>query len=404
MSNYLAVGGVSNTIRNLLSDRMELPPDVSDSDLQVTIGTPSEDDDTSTTRINLFLYKVTRSASLSNQEIPGHGHPAAFGRPPLSLELHYLLTAYGTSSDKHDDFVDETLAQYLLGSAMRVLHDYPVITEELEDSTSQPILDQSLHGQFEQMKITLEPVSLEDVTTIWTALTLPYRLSIGYQVSIVQIESQGTRRYPKPVGAPPEAGPRITTVTLNTPRIDTLEVKKQGTPSDEPPDRQPYARIGDTLILQGGGFVRGEMIANVVGETMAASVNTDQEVQVTLADVEALQPGARSVRLVRQVTLGDPPEARPGFKSNLAVFMLVPRVTGVNVTGGTVRVTGSRLYLENKPCQTIIGDQITEAEAYTMATPAEIRFPLPTLTAGTYTVRVRVNGAESIDAETVTVT
>ena len=31
--------------------------------------------------------------------MPGRGHPGTYGRPPLSLDLHYLLTGYGTREE-----------------------------------------------------------------------------------------------------------------------------------------------------------------------------------------------------------------------------------------------------------------------------------------------------------------
>jgi hypothetical protein len=83
--------------------------------------------------------------------------------------------------------------------------------------------------------------------------------------------------------------------------------------------------------------------------------------------------------------------------------MLVPRVTGASHDGTTVTISGSRLYLEGHDGQTIIGDQIVDASEYTSASPTSISFPLPALDPGTYVVRVRVNGAESIDAETIAV-
>jgi hypothetical protein len=106
--------------------------------------------------------------------------------------------------------LNESLAQKLLGSAMRVFHDHSVIDErkvKIKNSGGQ-ILDESLRGQVELIKLRLEPISLEDLSKIWTALTSPYRLSAAYAVSVVQIESLGPRRYPLPVGLPP-AGPQV---------------------------------------------------------------------------------------------------------------------------------------------------------------------------------------------------
>src|SRR5262249_17798050 len=133
MSNFLAIGGGSATLQALLRDRMGLPAGIARTDLQGTVSTPQSEDDAQAgepTRGNLFLYRATENGALKNQMIPGQGHPSEYGHPPLSLVLHYLLTAYGTTVDVNQ-VVNETLAHFLLGSAMRVLHDCPVITDSL---------------------------------------------------------------------------------------------------------------------------------------------------------------------------------------------------------------------------------------------------------------------------------
>lgn len=406
MSNYAALGGVSRSLRTLLQDRMEIPPLPSGfPTVPVTIGTPHEDDDIDVPRVNLFLYQVSENRFYKNQEIPGHGHPAAYGRPPLTLDLHYLVTAYGRTRETGAQFSDETLAQWLLGSALRVLHDYPVITEDLENGDGDPILDVSLLGEFEQVKLCLEPLSLEDATKVWTALTLPYRLSAAYAVSVVQIESQGPRRYPKPVGPLPDAGPRVTAVTFSPPRIDQVRVRRQELPADARPSPVPYARIGDRLVLLGSAFVKDETLVRIGPVDVVPEADpgvSNERLEVSIPDDAELQPGAVPIRACRHVQLGEPPEDRPGFHSNLSVFMLVPRIAGVAVAAGTVTITGSRLFQENRPCQTILGDVIIEAGEYDAASPTSLGFPLPTLAPGTYTVRVRVNGAESIDDVSIT--
>ena len=135
--------------------------------------------------------------------IPGQGHPSEYGHPPLSLVLHYILTAYGATDD--NGLVNDTRSHFLLGSAMRVLHDNAEITELLR--TEQPptgvtLLHESLRGEFERVKVCLDPTSLEDLSKIWTALTRPFRVSAAYTVSVVQIES----RRIKTLAAPSCAG------------------------------------------------------------------------------------------------------------------------------------------------------------------------------------------------------
>jgi hypothetical protein len=405
MSDFQAIGAVSATLQRLLKDRMELPIGVPS--VQVTLSTPSPEQGNGQAveepQVNLFLYQVTENGALKNQEIPGQGLPGAYGHPPLSLDLHYLLTAYGATSEAEGDFLNETLAQYLLGSAMRVLHDCPVITEQLttiREPIGEPILDPSLHNAFEQVKLSLDPVNLEALSDVWSALTLPYRLSAAYSVSVVQIESQQARTYPKPVGAPPDAGPQLTVVTFSVPTIDRVRIRRQESPDEE--TTVPYARIGDTLVLLGSNFGGEDTRVQIGSLSLAPAVNDGQRLEVDILDDDALQPGAQPVNVVRDIMVGDPPEPRPGFRSNQAVFMLVPRVDTANLAGGVVTITGARLFQENKDCQTIIGNEVIPSP-YTSATPTSISFPLPALAPGTYTVRVRVNAAESIDARSITV-
>src|SRR5215211_6678861 len=164
MSDVNAIMGVSATLQALLRDRVQAPPAVAD--VPVTISTPlpevqGAEPAAEDTRLNLFLYRVTENAFLKNQEIPGHGQNGAYGNPPLSLDLHYLLTAYGATVD--GAFLNETRAQFVLGSAMRVLHDHPIITEAavtVRQPAGLQILHPSLRGEFERVKLTLDPIAL----------------------------------------------------------------------------------------------------------------------------------------------------------------------------------------------------------------------------------------------------
>src|SRR5215213_3143624 len=118
MSSFRSIGGVSASLRNLLRDRMEDLGDVSIAPPDVTVtGMTAK-------RLNLYLYQVTENGYMKNQEIQGHGHSGTYGHPPLSLDLHYLLTAYGGDETVGDS---DLKAQEILGDAMRVLHDLPLV-------------------------------------------------------------------------------------------------------------------------------------------------------------------------------------------------------------------------------------------------------------------------------------
>src|SRR2546423_12132979 len=87
-------------------------------------------------QLNLFLYQVLPDAAFRNQDMPRRTKPGETGYPALPLMLYYLLTAY---SDDEDD----TAAHLLLGEAMGVFHDHPLLgAAEIQNATS-PIADLS---------------------------------------------------------------------------------------------------------------------------------------------------------------------------------------------------------------------------------------------------------------------
>ena len=405
MSDFRAIGGVSVSLKTLLEDRMELPGSQNNlSKIPATISTPGSEQkedgdedgqDTTTPRINLFLYRVTENGYLKNQEIPGRGVPGAYGHPPLSLDLHYVLTAYG--STMVGESVDERVAHYLLGNAMRVLHDYPVITKQLrtvKPPVGEQILDQSLTEEFEQVKLYLDPISLEDLSKVWTALMLSYRLSVAYKVTVVQIESQRTRRFPKPVGEPPPGGPRVYAVPFRSPQIQELRVRRAG----DPPDVErpfPYARIGDTPVIRGRNFGREHVRVLLGGLAVPATPLSDDRIELSIPDdrlpdgtvipeERRLQPGAQPV----SVALGVPELPQTGFHSNQAVFMLVPLVASPdpnlpsldpNLTAAprTLTIRGKRLFLGSLSGETLVGPALIGKNSYMNPSTTEITVPLP---------------------------
>ncbi len=49
------------------------------------------------------------------------------------------------------------------------------------------------------MRITLQPLSVEEISKLWTAFQTQFRTSVSYQVSVVLIESQRPAKTPLPV-------------------------------------------------------------------------------------------------------------------------------------------------------------------------------------------------------------
>jgi hypothetical protein len=414
VSSTAGIGGVSATLKNLLSDRVKWPPEFTapatpPPKVPIRVGVPPEDGDVDKDPlINLFLYRVTENGYLKNQEIPGKGQPGnGYGHPPLSLNLHYLLTAYGALGDPDvtaANPLDERIAHFLLGSAMQVFHDMPIIVRGATQSGGQQILHASLRSEFEEIKLTLEPLSLEDVAKVWTALNRPYRLSAAYEVSVVQIESDVPTKYVRLVGELPQAGPRSRAVPSAGPSIDSVQ-------GGELPG--PYARIGDNVVVEGSNLAAEVTRAFLGGVDATAGVITalDEQVVLTVPDHPALQPGPVTVRIGHEVVFGDPPRRRPGPSSGVAVFVLVPSIEKMTKNLGAsprrIRLKGSRLLAKGARCVALVGDVAIPSSAFLASperTARDITVPLPDeLPDGEYAVRVRVNEAESLETHQLVV-
>lgn len=405
MASYEAVGAVGLTLQALLADRVEHPSGNGDV-VPVTLGPPGPERDpegaAESPRINLFLFRVSENAFLKNQDLPGQGSRGAYGHPPLTLDLHYLLTVYGSSAN--GAFFDETPAHRVLGSAMRALHDHAEITDSVTTRRSPagvPVLDPALRGEHERIKLTLQPLGLEDLTNVWTSLELSYRLSVAYEVSVVQIESRRPRRYPRPVQEPPGAGPRVHAAPLRRPRILSVAVRRVG---DQPnlERSMPFARVGDTLVIRGthfgGGMLTvhlgdidaGPVTVSTAGDRIEVLVPDDQLPDGTpIPPAARLQPGPHAVEVAARAA------ALPGVAlgSGRAVFVLVPRVADAAVSGRTLTVTGTRLLATDMTGQVVAGDAVIDRGEYLpTSTDTALDLTLPT-SLPAFPVAARVSGS-----------
>jgi hypothetical protein len=168
MSASTAIGDVTQTLEQLLINEQR-PTGL----FEVSLRSPADETITESMRpkVNLFLFRVVENAFARNQEWEAVG-TEALHRPPLTVNLFYVLTPFAV--DKLDE-------QRVLGEAMRVFYDHPVIAA--------PLLRGGLEHTTEELNLDLYQLSLEDLARIWSALTRPYRLSIAYEVRMAVIDS-----------------------------------------------------------------------------------------------------------------------------------------------------------------------------------------------------------------------
>lgn len=122
------------------------------------------------TTLSLYLYRVTMNQHLRNRS---HGSPPSEEDVPLSVDLHYLLTVWGS---------DALSEHTILAWAMRHIYLHPVLTI----SSLSPEA-----GWDPEDVIQLIPAELsnEDIMRIWDTIEPSYRLSISYIARVVRIDA-----------------------------------------------------------------------------------------------------------------------------------------------------------------------------------------------------------------------
>jgi hypothetical protein len=246
MSNTLAIGTVTSALREMLNTvSTPLPgdpptdPDLSDATCTARSLDVAREPHDKKNQLNLFLYQLKESATFRNMNLP-NVHDGEGGQQPLSLLLYYVLTAYGAGDD-------DILAHRMLGRAMLMLHDRSTMTR---DQLKAALPGNDLWQQVERVRIRPLPLGPEEISKLWTGFGKPYRLSVGYEVSVVLIESVAPKIAQLPV---------LTRGTPIAPDFKEPGVKVDATLDSSYPSldhfagtlNRPAARLGETLTLYG---------------------------------------------------------------------------------------------------------------------------------------------------------
>src|SRR5665213_2669140 len=194
-------------------------------------------------QVNIFLHQVTYNPGWRNVGLPSLGADGKtpLKNPPLALDLHYLLTAYGS-----DDWQAETL----LGHALMMLHQFPVVARKdivlalnavAPGAFAVALQASRVADQIEMIKITPSTLGREEMAWLWTALKADYRPTFPFQVSVVLMEPNLQLGFPLPVLSRNIAANPIQPAQL-------LQVT--------PPDQQISAAPGDIVTVT-GIFLKG---------------------------------------------------------------------------------------------------------------------------------------------------
>ena len=394
VSDSLAVAAVTATLRNLIAAGAQgLGAAVTTQPLDRARGNNTAN------QINLFLYLATPSAAWRNTDIPGQVKPGERGVPPLGLNLYYLMTVFG------DENEDDIASHSLLGRVVSVLHDHPVLgRREIRDALS----GSDLADQIERIRLTLQPLTVEDVFKLWSGFQTHYRLSVAYEASVVLIDS--TRSV---VAAPPvlSRGQDDSGVTaeagLTFPQIRALE----------PPGRQAGARLGEVLTVRGRNFTGDAVTVQFRTARLADPI----EVAATEVASDPLRPDELKLKVPLAIDPATDPDTWPAgmysvavvvtrggrrLFSNALAFALVPRIlsndplTAPQGAGGDPILTldFTPKVRDGQRASALVGDVEVPAEPFAGPT-GTLNFnvkDLPPSPPGGYVVRLRVDGVDSL--------
>jgi hypothetical protein len=416
MSSPLAIAGVTAMLKDVLSNGLFQHDLSSLGSFSVTAMPPDrvETGQNEPNQLNLFLYQVTPNQGWRNQCLPGRDASGArLTNPPLALDLHYMVTAYGSQ---------DLYAEILLGYAMFVLHETPVFTRaQLQTVLATPspvdgsILPPAfqnlpsidLANQVEILKVSPVYLSTEELSKIWTAMQARYRPTMAYLISVVLIQGDTPTKVAPPVlqrGAG-DMGP--TASTAAPPYLTAVRSAIS--------DMLPAMRLGDDLVLSGAHFKGATSLAlnfDNTGEQVSSSVATPGVVSDT--QLSAHVPSiAENVNAMNQWAIGTysvsltvtTPNSTP-WDTNTVPISLSPLITvaPLNAAPGNVNLTvtcAPRLLPDQEPhVQLVFGSQTVAPASITtpadVTQPTTLTFAIASVVAGTYVVRLRVEGIDSL--------
>lgn len=400
MSGTTAIAAATLTIRKLLEDRVpERDPGISPPLKVTTYPLDIANKNSSGQKLNLFLYQTAINAAWRNMDMPHQVRAGESGPPPLALDLHYLITAFGPDAD------DDAASYRLLGGAMSVLHDHPVLDR---DDISAALTGSGLGEQFERLRVTPLPVAWQEMSSLWQAFQTNYRLSAAYGVTVVLIDSRRDTKSALPVLRRGGEDRGVIAVAAAAPSLKEIRY----------PRSQPAAKLGEDITIVGEQLTSADAKIRFTSPRLKDPIELvpmpgsgSDELVVSLPDesedVSRWAPGFCTVALVLKKA------DVPPIASNEIAFTLAPRIKITNTTitphapqadpplwDVQVEISCEPNIAPGQRVLLLFGNRQAEPTAITppagVGQPTELTFEIIDVGAGKHVVRLRVDGADSI--------
>ena len=183
MANYSIIADVGTGLVKLL--RSQLVPDIITNSDGIGLCSPADRGDMS---LGLYLYDIRES-----EEVTGGGmRPAGESAqrfPSKFMSLYYMVTAYSSSDVKFRASEE----QRIIGKALQTFMDNPILDEEY--------LGDGGKGMTYPVRLELLKLENEEKLKLWNFPNLPYKLSLFYRVSPIELDSTRLKKTARVVSA-----------------------------------------------------------------------------------------------------------------------------------------------------------------------------------------------------------
>lgn len=400
MSNYLAIATVTAALQQRL---IQAIANAGVANASVTTERPDKREKDTDPGVNVFLYQTAPNPSFRNADLPAfRGNGEMVQRPRAALDLHYLITCYG----------DENLLQpqRLMGAVVSNLHAEPLLTPQeivanvVSPSSPPPVTDprhflatSDLADEVERVRFTPLPLTTEELSKLWSVLfQTPYSLSTAYGATVVFVEQdKGT---PRP--ALPVRDRNVYVVPFLAPRVERIV---SGIDPELP------IQIGGPIVIEGQdlrGDVTRVLLAGAEVTPAPLDVGGDR---IELALPGSLAAGVVGLQVLHRMMMGTPPALHRGLESNVAAFVLTPRIQSIAFTppvpsappfNTNITLQVEPLLREGQRTALLLnhaaGGRAHRFELAPLgADTNSVTFPASGLESGPYYVRLQVDGAES---------
>ncbi|WP_320045522.1 DUF4255 domain-containing protein [uncultured Desulfobacter sp.] len=405
MSNHLAIATVTTALVQLIDNAANKI-----SGVNVETGRPNTTT-ISGNHIYLSLYQVVPNGAMRNNQLPTRSaNGRLVQRPTVALDLHYLIAFHCST---------ELVGQMMLGAVVRDLNTSPVLTREMiQDAIiNEPLMKESnLAQSVEQVKFTPLPISLEELSKLWSIFfQTPYALSIAYQASVVLIEAEEKPRPSLPVLQRGKSDQGVDLLLGPFPLLQTAYygMKDDGIQTVRPPSF-PAAQLGRAVILSGRNLKEADIFLRfrhsrsdlrnsqdkaLVNEIPIAAENkSPTELKVLLPEPDTNNtvqtdwaPGVYTATLVKPSPTGE-----RDITSNGLPIALAPTITNIEVQSANIIVTCQPQVHNGQQVVLLLADKEIEGKIYTTDADKVVfsTSGLPSMQGEQ--VRLRVDGIESM--------